>query len=185
MIISIYLLIALICGVLLLIMAAMGGLGDFDADFDVDVDFDAGHGDFGGAGISPLSIPILLAFGALFGSAGAIFEDLGEYSALEVPLYSVIVATAITSILFVILVKFFVKAQGTTEVRYQDLVGMTGETTMPTRPGTSGQVMVVTEERGRTLVSTISDIEIPTNSEVKIIGVVGTSLKIIPIKGGE
>ena len=185
MIISIYLLIAIICGVLLLIMAAMGGLGDFDADFDVDVDFDAGHGDFGGAGISPISVPILLAFGALFGSAGAIFEDIGQYSALEVPLYSVIVATAITSILFVILVKFFVKAQGTTEIKLKDLVGMTGETTMPTKPGVPGQVMVITDERGRTLVSAVSDVDIPTNSDVKIIGLVGSSLKIVPIKGGE
>lgn len=184
MIISIYLLIAIICGVLLLAMAAMGGLGDFDADFDVDADFDAGHGDFGGAGISPLSVPIILCFGALFGSAGVVFEEL-EYGAFEVPMYSVIVAAAITSVLFIILVKFFVKAQGTTEVKYKDLVGLTGETTMPTKPGTSGQVMVVTEERGRTLASTISDFDIPTNTEVKIIGVVGTSLKIIPIKGGE
>jgi membrane-bound ClpP family serine protease len=184
MIISIYLLIALICGILLLVMAAMGGLGDYDADFGTDTDFDVGHGDFGGAGISPLSVPILLAFGALFGSAGVVFEEL-QYGVLEVPLYSVIVATAITSILFVILVKFFVKAQGTTEIKFQDLIGMTGETTMPTKPGVPGQVMVITEERGRTLVSTVSDVDIPTNSDVKIVGMVGTSLKIVPIEGGE
>ena len=184
MIISMYLLIAIVCGVLLLAMAAMGGLGDFDADFDVDADVDVGYGDFGGAGISPLSVPLLLCFGALFGSAGVVFEEL-QYGVFEVPLYSVIVATAITSILFVILVKFFVKAQGTTEIKLKDLVGMTGETTMPTKPGVPGQVMVITDERGRTLVSAVSDIDIPTNSDVKIIGLVGTSLKIVPIKGGE
>lgn len=175
--ISIYLIIAIICGLLLIIMAAMGGLGDFDAGIDMDMEADVGYGDFGGAGISPLSIPILLCFGALFGCAGVILEEL-QFDTMLTPVLAIIISLLITGIIFLILIKIFIKSQGTTEVNLSDLVGLVGETTMPTRPGTPGQVMVITEERGRTLVSTVSEIDIPTNTNVKITAVVGTSVRI-------
>ncbi len=190
MVISFYLIIALVCGLLLIVMAAMGGIGDMDMDMDMDVDvdmdmdMDIGHGDFGGMGISPLSVPVILTFATLFGGFGAIFEGM-EYDVYIVPMYALGIAAAITALIFIILVKFFIKTQATTQVNLKDLIGMEAETTMPIRPKAPGQIMVITEERGRTLLSAVSDVDIPTNTMVKITGVVGIGVRVIPRKGGE
>ena len=73
MFISIYLVVAIVCAIVLIIMAIFGNVfGDVDLDADSGVEFDfgegdVGYGDFGGPGISPLSVPILLIFGTFFG----------------------------------------------------------------------------------------------------------------------
>jgi hypothetical protein len=67
----------------------------------------------------------------------------------------------------------------------RDLVGKDGETTMPIKPGSPGQIMVVTEERGRTLVQAVSDVDIPTNAMVSIVEVVGNGVKVVLKNGGE
>jgi len=84
--ISVYLIIAIVCAVLLAVTVALGGLIDHvdfgGHDFDIgghDVDMggvDAGgdYGEFHGPGISPLSLPIMLAFGTTFGCVGALLE---------------------------------------------------------------------------------------------------------------
>jgi membrane protein implicated in regulation of membrane protease activity len=182
--ISIYLIVAIICAILLAITAAFADFGgDMDAgagmDLDMDTDVDAGfgHGDFHGAGISPLSIPVVLVFGTLFGATGTVFEAL-EYNMYVVPIIAVIVATVVSAIVYVFLVRVFVKTQATTRVDMQALLGREGETTMPIKVGSSGQILVITEERGRTLLPAVSDADIPTNTVVEIISVVGNGVKV-------
>ncbi|MDO9536853.1 MAG: NfeD family protein [Thermoplasmata archaeon] len=188
MIISFYLVVAIICAVMLIIMAAFadfGGDAGFDGvDMHLDTGADAGFGDFHGAGISPLSIPIILVFGTLFGAFGAVFEDM-EMNTILVPTLSALIGVAITAVIFVLLVKVFVKSQATTQVHIKDLVGSDGETTMPIKPGSPGQIMVITEERGRTLVSAVSEVDIPTNAMVNIVGIAGNGVKVVPKNGGE
>ena len=112
--VSLYLLIAIICGIFLFIMAFLGfdfmdvnvdtGFDvdmdlDMDVDMDVDADgdtghFEAGHGDTS-PGISPLSLPILLAFGTSFGAAGHAFEAYG-ISAMRVPFFAGFVSIGVT-----------------------------------------------------------------------------------------
>ena len=110
--ISIYLIIALVAAIALLVMAALGGFGgDIDADVDVDTGidaghFDAGHGDFSGSGISPLSIPIWLIFFTCFGSIGTIIEAAG-YETLFIVGVSVTISMVITIVTFIILIVFF------------------------------------------------------------------------------
>ena len=186
MIISVYLIIALVCGLLLIIMAAMGGIGDTDVDFDagldvdldIDADVDVGHGDFGGTGISPLSIPVLLIFGTMFGCTGAILEAIGEMGELWIPLVSLIVATIITAITFVIMVKIFVNSQGSTAVGLSDLVELEALVTIRITKEDPGQIVATTDQRGRVTASAVAYEDIATNSQVKITGVVGNSVRV-------
>ena len=184
--ISIYLIIALVCGLLLIIMAAMGGFGDADVDFDAGIDMDldidggvdVGHGDFGGTGISPLSIPVLLIFGTMFGCSGAILEAIGQMDALWIPLVSIIVATIITAITFVAIVKIFVQSQGSTAVGMSDLVELEGLVTIRITKEEPGQIVATTEKRGRVTASAVANEDIPTNSQIKITGVIGNSVRV-------
>src|SRR3972149_4195022 len=108
-VLTIYIIITVVFSILLFIMAVTGGLGatfDFGgADVGVDVGGadlgDIGHdvatdaGQFSGAGISPLSLPILFAFGAFFGAFGAVIEE-GQgppaLPALAVPFFAALLA---------------------------------------------------------------------------------------------
>lgn len=188
-----YLVIAIICAVILVAMAALGDF-DTDADFDTDVDFDvdadadvdighfdSGHGDFTGSGISPLSIPILLIFGTGFGAAGTILEAL-EYEPLVVPIIAGVVSAAVAGIMYVVMVRVFVRTQGSTAVGLQDLVGHEGLLTIRVDEGDPGQVVVVTEKRGRVTAPAVAAESIPTNTQVKVTGVVGDSVKVVRIK---
>ena len=190
--ISIYLIIAIVCGVLLGITAAFADFGgdmDVDVDASVDVDIDAsveadvGYGDFHGPGITPLSIPVILVFGTLFGASGTIFEAM-NYNVYVVPMLAVIIAVVITAIIYVLLVKVFVKTQATSTVILPELIGKEGETTMPIKTSAPGQIMVVTEARGRTLLTAVSDIDIPTNTIVEITGIEGNGVRVRMKKGG-
>lgn len=190
MVISIYLAVAIVCAILLAISAMFSDFGgdmDADADIDgVDADFDGdvGHGDFSGAGITPLSVPVLLVFGTLFGAFGTIFEGM-EFDVYMVPLFSLGIATVITIGVFLTLVRVFIKTQATTQVDLKELIGKEGETTMPIKEGAPGQIVIVTEQRGRTLLHAISDSDISTNSVVKITEVVGNGVKVVRTKGGK
>jgi hypothetical protein len=187
--ISIYLLIAIICAILLIVTVAMGGFtgGDFDAggDFDVegpDLDLggfegDVGYGDFTGAGISPLSLPIVLAFGTTFGGVGAMLE-LAEVNIYVIPFIAMLVSVMTAGIMYVVVVKVFVRTQTTTVVHPKNLVGEKGIVSVAIKPGRTGQVVVVTTERGRTLLPAIAEEAIPTDTAVTIEAVVGHSVRV-------
>jgi membrane protein implicated in regulation of membrane protease activity len=170
---SIYLIVALVCGIILFVMALFGGdFLDLDVDVDTDTDldighFDAGHGDFS-AGLSPLSLPILLSFGTSFGAFGTIFESIG-FNVWMTPILSAIVSGIIAAVLFFVMVKVFVETQAHTRVSFNDLVGKEAVVTIPIKPGEQGQIMAVTDARGRTLISAISeDEEIATDALIII-----------------
>lgn len=190
--ISIYLMVAIVCALLLVIMAAFSDFGDLDTDVDVDIGadidvdggMDLGHGDFHGGGISPLSIPVILVFGTVFGATGSIFEGILA-NQLLVPLFATLIGIAVTAVVFVILVRVFIKTQAHTQVDLAKLVGAECETTMPIRPGLPGQIMVITDERGRTLLTATSKVDIPTNAMVTITKIVGNGVNVIPKSGGE
>ena len=181
---TVYMIIAIVCGLLLIVMAAMGGLGDSDIDMGDGVDADIGHGDFSGTGISPLSIPILLIFGTMFGCVGGILEAMKWDEPVLTPIVGLIVGAAITAVTFVIMVKVFIKNQGSTAVGLSDLVGLSGIATIRITDKEPGQIMVSTEARGRVTAPAIAKVEIPTNSQIKVIEVVGNSVMVEKINGG-
>lgn len=181
----IYLIIAIVCGLLLIAMAAMGGLGDSDLDMggDVDTDVDIGHGDFGGTGISPLSIPILLIFGTMFGCTGGILEAI-EWDPTQTLIIAIAVSATVTAVTFAVMVKVFIKNQGSTAVGLADLVGLSGIATIRITQKEPGQIVVATEARGRVTAPAIAKEEIPTNSQIKVIKVVGDSVMVEKLNGG-
>ena len=184
--ISIYLLICLICGILLIVMG-MFGFGDFgDFDFDVgDVDVDAGgfdldHGDLGG--LSPLSLPIMLSFGTSFGAFGVIFSSM-DFDPFVVPILAIIISIGISALMFFVMVKVFVKTQVSTTVDMKGLVGKEAIITIAIKPPAVGQIMISTQERGRTLVTATSEEEIHSSAQVIITRMVGSTAHVEQQKG--
>lgn len=192
MVISIYLIIAIICAVFLIISIALGGFGDdldmgghdldVGGDFDVggadiDAGFDVGHGDFSGAGISPLSVPIIMAFGASFGGVGALLE-LAGFDIYMTPIISIFVSIIIAAALYFALTWLFIKTQATSSVSMRTLIGEQGTVSVPIKTGKIGQIVVVTDERGRTLLSAVADEPIPQDAIVEVKAIVGNGVKV-------
>lgn len=197
---TIYLLIAIVCVVLLVVMAALGGFaGGHDVDFGGhDVDFgghagdigghghigghdadmghyDAGHGDYSGAHLSPLSVPILLAFGATFGAMGAIMDELitNDYAVLGI---AVIVGIIVAGGMYGLVYTLLVKSQASTHISMKDYVGLDGLLTVGIRNKEPGEVVVNTEKRGRVPVPATASHDIEANSQVKVIGIAGDAV---------
>ena len=187
--INIYVLIALICG---LLMIAMFFLGDFGGDVDVDVDMDVdvdlghielGHGDFQ-AGLSPLSLPIMLMFGTSFGAFGYIFEQFIDNQFI-VPLLSILVSAVVAGVMYLLVLKIFVRTQTSSDIRLGQLIGQDAIVSIPIKKDSIGQIIVTTEERGRTILSAVSDEEIPSDSIVEIIKVMGDGVFVKKKKLGK
>ncbi|MEK6987672.1 MAG: hypothetical protein AABX97_06190 [Candidatus Thermoplasmatota archaeon] len=155
--------------VLLLLVLVMGDIGGVDFDHDVPSDV--------GTGLSPLSLPILAAFGTAFGGFGTIFEVL-NFGVLWTPLLAAIFAGLVGGGMYVLMFNVFVKTQAETRVDLTELVGYKGQVLVPIRTGQPGQVVVITEARGRTLLQAIADQEIGTDEHVVIESVVGNSVKV-------
>jgi len=154
---------------LLFLTLVVGDLGGFDFDHDVGGDVDTG--------VSPLSLPILAAFGAAFGGFGTIFESMG-FGPVLTPLLATAAAALVGGGMYVLMLNVFVKTQAETRVDLSTLVGSKGQVLVPVRPGQPGQIVVITEARGRTLLQAISDQEIGTDEHVMIESVVGNSVKV-------
>ncbi len=166
---SIYTWIMIAFIVLLLLVLVMGDIGGVDFDHDVPSNV--------GTGVSPLSLPILATFGTAFGGFGTIFEAL-NFGGLWTPILAAIFAGLVGGGMYVLMLNVFVKTQAETRVDLQELKGYKGQVLVPIRPGQPGQIVVVTEARGRTLLQAIADQEIGTDEHVAIDSVVGNSVKV-------
>ena len=189
--ISIYLLIAVICVILLAFFAMMGGIADFDAGHDIDIDMgmdagiDAGDGfgDFGGPGVSPLSLPVILMWGTTFGSVGGILESMGGIDPLIIPAIAAIAGILGAALMFVALVKMSNMAQSDSAVNRKDLVGEDGEVWVPIKPGRSGKIVIDTKERGRGIFTAYADEELSTGTPVTVIEAKTSGLKVKKMQG--
>jgi membrane protein implicated in regulation of membrane protease activity len=196
-IVFVYLTITVVFAVLLIAMGLMGGLGgvfdlhlDAGGGADAGVDLggagagDIGHdvatdaGQFSGPGISPLSPPVLFVFGTFFGAFGTILEITQALPQIGVPFLAGILSAVITIAVYFMMVRIFVQTQATSEYRLKDLVGTRGEITIPSSPGSRGQVLVVTDAAGRTLLSAVSDQSLNRGDRVQVTGVEGSSLVV-------
>jgi len=187
--ISVYLIIAIVCAVLLAVTVALGGLVDHidfgGHDFDIgghDVDVggaDVGndYGEFHGAGISPLSLPIALAFGTTFGGVGALLEQAG-FSVFLVPMIALAASAVSAGALYFAVTSLFIKTQATSIVDPRSLVGRDAIVSIAIQRTMIGQVLVVTEERGRTLISAVADEPISAGTAVQIAEVAGSNVRV-------
>ncbi len=188
-ILTVYIGITVVFSVLLFVMAVTGGLFEIGADVggvdvggvdlgDIGHDVSTDAGQFSGAGISPLSLPILFAFGAFFGAFGTVLESFQSLPSISVPFVAAGASAVITALVYYFLVQVFAKSQATTTYDLKDLVGTRGEVTVPVKPGVRGQVLVLTDARGRTLLSAISTQDLKTGDRVQITGVEGNALVV-------
>ena len=178
MVISMYLLIAIICVILLGIFAALGGIADFDVDGgDIDVDVGEGFGDFGGPGVSPLSLPVILMWGTVFGSTGGMLEstDLNVYA---IPAIAAIMGILGAALMFYALVKMSNMAQSDSAVDRKSLIGKDGEVWVPIKPDQPGKIVIETKERGRSIFTAMADEELGTGTPVEIIEIKTSGLKV-------
>jgi NADH:ubiquinone oxidoreductase subunit 5 (subunit L)/multisubunit Na+/H+ antiporter MnhA subunit len=173
---SIYLILALVCGIVLIFMAILGGdFIDMGGDFDIG-HVDTGFGDFA-HGLSPLSPPLLLAFGASFGAFGTIFESF-EMNPILIPIIAGILSTFTSVFIFFMMIKVFIETQATTQVNYSEQVGREAVVTIPISPNQQGQIMLITHARGRTLIPAIANTQIETDSVIVIEKMIGETAEV-------
>ena len=171
--ISVYVWVALISLVFLILLASLGHYG-FGVGHDVDVGGGVDHdfGQFTGPGVSPLSPPLLAAFGTTFGSVGALLEAVA-INPILVALGAALVAFVVALGLFFLIQRYLVEAQTSSDVVPETLVGRDATVLIPISAGQNGQILVITEERGRSLFPATAREEIPRDAHVEIIGFMG------------
>ncbi len=155
--------------VLLVLVLVLGDIGGIDFDHDIDTDVDTG--------LSPMSLPIVAVFGASFGGYGTLLETVGLGPVL-VPVLAMVFALLTAGGMYVVMLNVFVKTQAETRVDLESLNGFRGQVLVPIRPGQPGQIVVVTEARGRTLLQAIADEAIGTDEHVVVDSAVGNSVKV-------
>ncbi|MFW3146109.1 MAG: NfeD family protein [Thermoplasmatota archaeon] len=175
--------IGLVSFILLIIMTILGGLdlgfegGGLDLDMDGDVDIAIGVGD-GGPGL--FSIPVLLGFTTAFGSVAALltYFDVGVILS---PLIAIVVSIVVAIVLFMIVSYMFKHFSSDSTLKFENFIGKKASVTVPIKPGQEGQVVLFTEQRGRTIIPAVSDKEIPNNAQVVITGMSGDAVKVITL----
>ncbi|HKZ48245.1 MAG TPA: hypothetical protein VJ397_05575 [Thermoplasmata archaeon] len=167
-----YLWIMIIFLVLLVVVLVVGDFGGADHDVDVGGDI---------SGLSPLSLPVVAMFGTTFGGIGALLDTL-DLPTVAVVGVAVLFAAALAGGMYFAMVRLFVKGQVSSDVVPAELVGQEANVLIPISPGQSGQVLVITAARGRTLLSAVSSEEIKTDEAVVIEGVVGDAVRVRKVK---
>jgi membrane protein implicated in regulation of membrane protease activity len=119
-----------------------------------------------------LSPPLLATFGSTFGATGAIFERQG-LDPLPVAFLAGAAGMFASVGMFFIVQKYLVQSQTSSDVHPEELVGKDAQVLIPIAKGQSGQILIITEERGRTLFPAIAADEIPRDSVVEILGFTG------------
>jgi hypothetical protein len=162
-------------------------LGGFDFDFsgggpDVDIDIDTDTGiDFGAdSGMGPLSLPMILSFLALLGGIGSIMTYF-DFPAIGTPFVAGAGSLVLAGIIFVVMNYFLKTFSADSTVKFQDLVGKKGTVSVPINPGQEGQIILFTEQRGRTLVPAVSEKQIPNNVSIIITGVQGDTVRVMTV----
>jgi len=138
---------------------------------------DGSDGGDGNGGFSPISLPMATIFGVSFGGFGALLEA-GGLNALAVAFGAALAAFGVSAGMFFLIVRLFVRTQAETQVILTDLVGSPAQVTIPAGPGVIGQILVITEARGRTLVPAVAHERINTEEIVVIREVIGSAVRI-------
>ena len=134
-------------------------------------------GDGGGHGVSPLSLPIITIFGTSFGGMGAILETAGV-NPVVVAFGAAVFALLVAGGMYVLVVRVFVQTQAETKVDLQSLVGSAAQVTIPVGPGQTGQILIVTDARGRTLIPAVASERIGTDELIVIREIVGNAARV-------
>lgn len=167
---SIYTIIMFVFLIFLLAVLILGDIGDFfDISGGLDTDVDTG--------LSPVSLPVIGVFGTAFGGYGTLFEAV-LLGPILTPIFAVVLAALTAGGVWVLMYNVFVRTQAETKVNLNDIVGFKGQVIVPIKPGHPGQIVVITEARGRTLLQAIAEDVIGTDEHVMVDSIVGNSVKV-------
>ncbi|MDG6225252.1 MAG: NfeD family protein [Candidatus Thermoplasmatota archaeon] len=177
-----YAVIGAISLIVLIIMLVLGGLGSVDVDIDVPgIEVEGPNFDIGDGGApGPVSVPVILSFMSAFGILGAIMTFFEVHPAIT-PFLSAAASLILAGVLFLLTLYLFKRAQADSTISIPKLVGMEASVNVSIRGGKEGQVVLVTEQRGRTILPAVADRDIEENTRVRITGVVGDAVKVMPI----
>jgi membrane protein implicated in regulation of membrane protease activity len=183
-----------------LVTAIMSGLFGFGhggieggGHFEVSHDYGAqgGGGDVGGHGgafsveaqaeapIAPLSPAVLSVFMATFGGVGIILTTLFHLNLLITLPASAASAFAVAWIVFLVFYHLFTAVQASSEPRMADVIGLSGEVTVPIAAEGMGEIAFVT--RGVRLTSPARSqegMDLGRHEAVKIVRQVGNTLYV-------
>lgn len=171
-----------------------GDLGGDGGGVDMGHDYGGGAEDVGGHGeafassgeaeptIAPISPATISVFLTVFGGVGIILTSLAKMSLfLSLPL-SAAAGFLVAGLVFVMFYYLFTKVQASSETRAQEVIGLTGEVTVPIPAEGVGEVAFVC--RGARLVSPArveGGGELPRHAAVRIARQVGSTLYVTPL----
>ena len=160
-----YLIISLICFAFLFLSVLLGDVMDMDMDADL-------------GGPSPLSLPVILIFGSGFGAFGALFETTDMFGIYLRPFAAATMGLVMSGSIYFLLFRVFFFSQATTKVSQSDLIGEEAQVWVPINPGSRGQISVITEALGRTLMDAIAEEELSRDTPVRIVSFSGDAVRV-------
>jgi membrane-bound ClpP family serine protease len=94
------------------------------------------------------------------------------------PIIAIFVSIIMAAALYFALTYLFIKTQATSSVTMGNLIGEQGTVSVAIKAGKIGQIVVVTDERGRTLLSAVADEPIPQDAIVEVKAIVGNGVRV-------
>ncbi len=181
-----------------------GGLSDIDLpNVDIDVpqidlpgdvdipgaDIHIGGPDFAAGGldapdvtVSPLSPITLATFVTVFGGVGVITIQLFDVSPGVSLLISVLSGLISGGLMFLFYSQFLIRSQGSSEVRYGELIGLEAEVTVPIGENATGQVSYLTKSgRMSSMARSVDGKPISRGQSVEIVRTIGPQVLVRPL----
>jgi len=180
-----------------------GGLSDIDlpnVDIDVpqidlpgDVDIPGADIHIGGADliggidapdvtVSPLSPITLATFVTVFGGVGVITIQLFDVSPGVSLVISVLSGLISGGLMYLFYSQFLIRSQGSSEVRFGELIGLEAEVTVPIGENATGQVSYLTKSgRMSSMARSVDGTPIPRGQSVEIVRTIGPQVLVRPL----
>lgn len=178
----IYLAIALISGILLIVVSIIGGLFDLGG-VDVDMDPDVTGMDFEFDGTpSHLGVPITLFALTMLGSIGSILSSVQGLSPWIVLVCSIGGSILLSVIMFFAALKLIERLNVNAVENLDTLKGKIGRVELTIPKGKEGQVVFASQKTGRLVVPATAKQAIPEDTRVKVIEVLGDTIRVKPIE---
>jgi hypothetical protein len=187
-----------------LFIVITGGLSDIDLP---NVDIDIPHVDLpgdvnipgadihigdvgGGAGgidapdvtVSPISPISIAAFVTTFGGVGVLCTQLFDLDPRLGLLVATVSGLGAGGLMYAFVSQFLIRAQASSELRHDELIGMEGEITVPVGESSPGQVTYITKSgRMSSMARSVDGKAIPRGQFVKIVRTIGPQVLVEPI----
>jgi hypothetical protein len=186
-----------------LFVVITGGLSDIDmpdVDIDIpqvnlpgDVDIPGADIHIGGAemaggldapdiSVSPLSPITIASFITTFGGIGVLCSQLFGCSPAMTLVWATIGGLAVSGLMFLFYSQILIRSQGSSELRWGELIGLQGEVTVPIGETTPGKVTYVTKSgRMSSMARSVDGSAIPRGQFIRIVRTIGPQVLVEPI----